>query len=289
MLLRRSVMRLNVVTTAPPVLIDSHCHLNHPRLSQPVDDVIARAFAANVQQLVTISCEFRERQELVALCRRYPKRIFCSVGVHPHCSAGCEETATEITKKLIDAKTDAPAEVVAFGECGLDYFKCPSPADVQKVVFRAHLEAAVTADVPVVVHARDADEDTMAIMSEYTKRGLRGVLHCFNGGPEMAQWAVDSTQLYVSISGIVTFAGRQSPLRRIIRDIVPLDRLLVETDSPFLAPHPHRGKPCEPSYVAHTAGMVAKIKQVDFATLCAATTANTRALFGLPDRYEHAK
>jgi TatD DNase family protein len=268
-----------------PLLIDSHCHLNHP-LIKDRDAVIGRAGAANVSQMITISCELHERDELVQLAQRFKGHIFCTVGIHPHWSGTAQAdamTSQQVTDRLLADKQAHPAEIVAFGECGLDFFKNQSPADSQRRVFKAQMDAAIAADIPVVVHSRDADDEMMAMIAEY-KGKLKGVLHCFNGGPDMARKALE-LGFYVSISGIITFAPKHSSrLRDIVRDIVPLDRLLVETDSPFLAPHPHRGKgPCEPAFVVHTAEQVATTVGLPIDELAAATVRNTRRLFSLPD------
>ena len=281
-MLRRTLVR-RCLSAPLPELIDSHCHLNHRRLIKEVGQAVAleRAAAANVTQLVTISCELSERDELIALCRQNPKRVFCSVGVHPHCSGSATTIeAAKITQRLLDDKKAFPEFVVAFGECGLDYFKNFSPRDAQMRVFRAHLEAAIKADVPVVIHSRDCDEDLISVLKEYNGK-IRGVLHCFNGGRPMAEAGI-KLGLHISISGIVTFKRGDSELKQIIREVIPMDRLLVETDAPFLAPHPHRGKPGQPAFVADTALAVSKILAMDLDVFAAHTVTNTRRLFGMP-------
>jgi TatD DNase family protein len=197
--------------------------------------------------------------------------VFCSVGIHPH---EAENEAADAAK-LIDLARHP--KVVGIGETGLDYYYDKSPREKQRENFRAHMRAAAETGLPLIVHTRDADDDTAAMLHEAV-RAMRvtGVLHCFTSSQKLADAALE-LGFYISISGIVTFKNAEA-LRQTVRTI-PLDRLLVETDSPYLAPVPVRGKPCEPAYVAHTAAKVAALKEVGVADLARATTANFFALF----------
>ena len=257
--------------SAAPMLVDSHCHLDYPELSRDLEGVMARARNAGVGHLLTIGTKISAFDQVLAAAERFPN-VSCSVGIHPH------EAGTEIAvdaAKLI-ALADHP-KVVAFGETGLDFYYEHSPRDQQERSFRAHIAAARQAQMPVIVHTRDADDDMARILSEEMEQGaFTGVIHCFSSGRELADLAV-KLGLYISISGIVTFK-KADALRDVVKT-VPLERLLVETDSPYLAPVPFRGKSNEPAYVAHTAATVAALKGVTPAELAARTTENFFALF----------
>ncbi len=255
-----------------PVIVDSHCHLDFDDFAPELDEVVARAERAGVARMVTICTRVRRFDRIRAIAERFPS-VYCSVGTHPH-QAGEERG---IPADEIEALANSFDKVVAIGECGLDYYYDNSPRDAQAEGFRIHIEVARRTGLPVIVHTRDADEDTAAILEEeYAKGPFTGVLHCFSGGRDLAMRAVD-LGFYVSLSGIVTFKNSQA-LRDIVAD-VPLDRLLVETDAPFLAPPPHRGKRNEPAFVVHVHRVVAEVKGLTEAACAEATTANFLRLF----------
>ncbi len=254
------------------MLVDSHCHLDYLEAEEDLDAVVGRARDAGVSALMTICTKLSEFDKVQAIARRY-SGISCSVGVHPH-EAGEEGQAGP--ERLLELA--AAPEVVGIGETGLDYYYEHSPREAQQRSFRAHIAASRASGLPLIVHTRDADEDTVAILEEETRAGaFPGVIHCFTAGPQLAQAALE-LGLYISVSGIVTFKKAVS-LRETLQQ-VPLERLLVETDSPYLAPVPQRGKRNEPAYVVHTAAALAKLKSVDEDELKAVTTGNFYALFG---------
>ncbi|MDZ4381481.1 MAG: TatD family hydrolase [Parvibaculum sp.] len=254
-----------------PVLVDSHCHLDFPDFGPEVDEVVARAHAAGVGLMVTISTKVSEFDRVRAVAERFP-HVFCTVGIHPHEAASEPETDKATLVEL--AKHP---KVVGIGETGLDYFYEHSPREAQQRNFRAHIAAARETGLPLIVHTRDADADTARILDEEMEEGaFPGLLHCFSSGPELAEKAI-KLGLYVSFSGIVTFKNAES--LRETAATVPMDRLLVETDAPYLAPVPKRGKRNEPGFVVHTAARLAEIKGVTAAELAEATTANFLKLF----------
>ncbi len=253
------------------MLVDSHCHLDFDVFNDDREDAIARALEAGVGTLVTI-CTHLSKFDAVRAIAAAHERVWCSVGIHPHQVA---EEGVAPAARLVELAGDPL--VVGIGETGLDYYYDHSPRDDQRANFRAHIAAARLTGLPVIVHSRDADDDTAAILAEEAGQGAYpGVLHCFSAGRALAEAALE-LGLYVSLSGIVTFRNADD-LRAIVRD-VPLDRLLVETDSPFLAPAPNRGKRNEPAFVVHTARALAEIKGIDEAELARATTENFFRLF----------
>ena len=254
------------------MLIDSHCHLDFPDFAEERDEGIARARRAGVARMVTISTRISRFDQIREIAEAYDE-VYCTVGVHPHQAA--EEQAVTSVERLVELSRHP--KVVGIGESGLDYFYDNSPRDIQQAGFRMHAQACRETDLPIVVHTRDADEDTARILKEEgAGQGLRGVLHCFSSGRDLAEQALDFG-FYISLSGIVTFK-RSEELRDIVRS-VPLDRILVETDAPFLAPIPKRGKRNEPAFVAHTAAAVAEVKGVTLEELAARTTRNFLTLF----------
>jgi TatD DNase family protein len=253
------------------MLVDSHCHLDFPDFDQDRDGIVERARAAGVDTLVTISTRVRRFAALRALTERYP-RVFASIGTHPHNAA--EEPDVTVDDLVAIAGEE---KVVAIGEAGLDYHYDTAPRAAQRDGFLRHIAAARITQLPLVIHARDADADVAAILEEEMGKGaFPAVLHCFSSGPELARRGV-ALGLTVSFSGILTFK-RSDELRAIAAE-VPLDRLLVETDAPYLAPVPHRGGRNEPSFVVETAKVLAEVKKVSFETLAAATTDNFHRLF----------
>lgn len=258
------------------MLIDSHCHLDFPELAGDENGVLARARGVGVGGMLTIGTRLDQFAKVRAIAERHGN-VWCSVGVHPH---EAKEEGQSTPDRLIEA-TRHP-KVVGIGETGLDFYYEHSPREAQAESFRAHIAAARLTGLPLIVHTRDADAETGDILEEeFAKGAFTGLIHCFSSGPEVARRAL-ALGLYISISGIVTFKAAES-LRAIVRDI-PIERLLVETDAPYLAPVPKRGKTNEPAYVAHTAAKVADLKGVSVAELGAATTDNFFRLFAKAER-----
>lgn len=253
------------------MLVDSHCHLDFPDFEEDRDALVARARAAGVGLMVTISTKFSQADKIIALSEQY-EDVLCSVGTHPH-EAGAETT---VSGDIIAAKA-THAKVIGIGETGLDYFYEHSEKEKQKQSFIAHIEASRLTQLPLIVHARDADTDTAQILENEMAIGTYpGLIHCFTAGPELARRALDMG-FYISISGIATFKNAQN-LRDVIKTI-PLDRLLVETDAPYLAPMPHRGKRNEPSFVSHTAARLAELFDISAEDFATQTTENFFRLF----------
>ncbi|MFO1080879.1 MAG: TatD family hydrolase [Reyranellaceae bacterium] len=258
------------------MLIDSHCHLDFPQLAADEAGVLARARNAGVAGLLTIGTRLDKFEAVRAIAERHAN-VWCSVGVHPH---EAKEEGQRTPDRLLAAA--AHPRVIGIGETGLDFFYEHSPRAEQEESFRSHIAAARESGLPLIIHTRDADAETGDILEEEYRRGpFKGLIHCFSSGPELAQRAL-ALGLYVSISGIVTFKAADA-LRDTVRDL-PLDRLLVETDAPYLAPIPKRGKTNEPAFVAHTAARVAELKGVGVAALAAATTDNFFRLFDKAER-----
>ena len=258
------------------MLIDSHCHLDFQALSAELDEVVARAEAAGVKGMVTICTEVRQFDRIRAIAERFDN-VWCSVGLHPHEAAKEPEL---VTARLVELA--AHPKVVGIGESGLDYFYEHSPREEQVRQFKQHIAAARLTGLPLIVHTRDADTETAEILEAEMRIGpFRGLIHCFSSGADLARRAVD-LGLYISVSGIVTFK-RAGELRATVA-AVPMERLLVETDSPYLAPVPHRGKRNEPAFVTHTARTVAELKQVPVDDLARITTDNFFRLFVKADR-----
>jgi TatD DNase family protein len=234
------------------MLVDSHCHLDFPEFAADFDGVMARARNAGVATMVTICTRLSRFAEIRAIAEARDN-VWCSVGVHPHEAA---EEGVDDAARLVDLARHE--KVVGFGETGLDYYYEHSPRDAQQRSFRAHIAAARQAGLPLIVHTRDADADTAAILAEEYRDGpFSGLIHCFSSTRELAEKMLE-IGFYISISGIVTFKAAEA-LRDTVRAL-PLDRLLVETDAPYLAPVPYRGKRNEPAFVAGTAARVAELK-----------------------------
>jgi len=253
------------------MLVDSHCHLNFPDFAEERDDIIARAKAAGVGRMVTISTRVRRFPEILAIAEAYPE-VYCSVGTHPHQAA--EELDVTVDELVEHAKHP---KVVAIGEAGLDYFYDYGPREAQAEGLRTHITASRITQLPLVIHARDADEDMAAILTEEMGKGaFPFVLHCFSSGRRLAEVGLELGG-YISFSGILTFK-KSEEIRAIARD-VPRDRMLVETDAPYLAPPPHRGKRNEPAFVKHTAKVLAETVGVSEDEIAAITTENFFRLF----------
>ena len=258
-------------TRSDAMLVDSHCHLDYLESQESLGEVVRRAEAAGVGTLVTICTKLSEFARVQAIAAGFD-RVYCSVGVHPH-EAGPEGQGSPA--RLIELA--AGPKVVGIGETGLDYYYDNSPREAQRESFRAHIAAARETGLPLIVHSRDAEEDTAAILEEGHREGaFPGVIHCFTAGPELARRALD-LGLYISISGVVTFK-KADELREVVKT-VPLERLLVETDAPYLAPVPKRGKTNEPAYVVHTAAFLAELLGMTPDALARLTTDNFFRLF----------
>ena len=253
------------------MLVDSHCHLDFPDFADDLDAIVARAEAAGIGRIVTISTRVRRLSALLAIAERFPD-VYCSVGTHPH-HADEEDGIT--VDELVDL-TRHP-KVVALGEAGLDYFYEHGSRDAQARGFRAHIAAARLTGLPLVIHTREADDDCGRILEEEMAKGaFRAVLHCYTGGRELAMKAI-SLGLSISFTGILTFKKSQA-LRDLAAEL-PADRIMVETDAPYLAPGKFRGKRNEPSYVVETAKVLAETRGVSLAELSRQTTENFFRLF----------
>lgn len=249
--------------------IDVHCHLD--RLEGGPEVALQLAQQAGVKRIITIGTEPDDLPTVMQLAEKFAPDVFCTIGVHPHDGVKYNASVGEFLRK-----NASHPRVVAIGEIGLDYYYNQSPKEEQIVAFREQLQIAADAGLPVEIHTRDAEDDTIAILKEFEGR-VKGIIHCFTGTAKLAQSALD-IGYNISISGVVTFKNADS-LRAIVRDIVPLDRLHVETDAPFLAPVPMRGKSNTSAYMVHTAQVVADLKNVSLQTLCEQTKKNAEILF----------
>jgi TatD DNase family protein len=253
------------------MLIDTHCHLDFPDFEAERDQIIERARDAGVMQMVTISTRVKRFETILAIAEKY-SNVFCSVGTHPH---NADEELDVTTEDLV--RLSAHPKVVAIGEAGLDYFYDNAPREAQAEGLRRHIAAARQTGLPLVIHSRSADEDMAAILTEETGKGaFPFLLHCFSSGADLARVGVELGG-YVSFSGILTFPKSQD-LRNIAKT-VPRDRMIVETDAPYLAPKPFRGKRNEPAYVAHTAEVLADTIGVSRAEIEEITTQNAFRIF----------
>ena len=253
------------------MLIDSHCHLDFPDLQTAREGLLARAHAADVGLMVTISTRVRRFDEVLGIAETHDN-VFCSVGTHPHNAAEEPDVTAEDLIRLAQHK-----KVVAIGEAGLDYHYDNSPRNLQEKGFRTHIAAARETELPLVIHAREADDDIARILEEETAKGaFPFVLHCFTGGPDLAKRGL-ALGGYLSFSGVLTFKSAEN-LRAIAKE-APLDRILVETDAPYLAPEPLRGRTNEPSYVVHTAAKLAATRGLSADEIATATTENFFRLF----------
>jgi len=253
------------------MLVDSHCHLDFPDFASELDAVVARARAAGIGRIVTISTRVKKHAQVLAIAEKFTD-VFCSVGTHPHSAQ--EETDIDAAKLI--ALSQHP-KIVAIGEAGLDYHYDKSPRDLQAKSFREHIAAARETRLPLVIHSRDCDEDMAKTLAEETAKGaFPAVLHCFTGGRALAMKAID-LGLHISFTGILTF--KNSTALREIAAALPAERILVETDAPYLAPGPYRGKRNEPAYVVETARVLAEARGVSADEIARATTENFFRLF----------
>ncbi len=263
------------------MLVDSHCHLDFPDFSSELDAVVKRARDVGIGRIVTICTRVRKFSQVLAVAEKFPE-IFCSVGTHPHNA----HEELDIDSKALIALTNNP-RVVAIGEAGLDYHYDNSPREAQAQGLRQHIAAARTTGLPLVIHSRDCDADMTKILKEESGKGaFPAVLHCFTGGRDLAFTAID-LGLYVSFTGILTFKNSVA-LRDIAREL-PADRILVETDAPYLAPLPYRGKRNEPAFVAETAKVLADSRGVSVDEIAHQTTENFYRLFSkVPQKLDQA-
>ncbi len=253
------------------MLVDSHCHLDFPDFTDELDDVVARARAAGIIAMVTICTRLRRFEQVAQIAKRFSD-VWCSAGTHPHNAA--EEVDLPVEDYVAAARHP---RVVAIGEAGLDFHYDNSPRVDQEAGFRTQIEAARRTGLPLVIHSRSAEADTERVLREEMAKGpFDAILHCYSSGPQLARAGVE-LGLYVSFSGILTFK-KSEELREIAREI-PLERLLVETDAPYLAPMPYRGKRNEPAYVRHTAEVLAETRGVGRDEIAQQTTANFYRLF----------
>jgi len=255
-------------------LIDSHCHLDRlalEKIGTDLDGVVAQARENGVEQMLCVSINLEDFPEVLRISHCY-ENIFSSVGVHP--SDNGEEPSLEQLIKLSD-----DPKIIAIGETGLDYFYNEGDLEWQRERFRVHIRAAIATGKPLIIHTREAEADTVAIMREEGADKIGGVMHCFTGSPEMAQQCLD-LGFYISFSGIVTFRNADE-LRKVAR-MVPENRILIETDAPYLTPVPKRGKPNHPALVKHVAQHIAEQRGISFEQIAQATTANFQRLFGTP-------
>lgn len=253
------------------MLIDSHCHLQYKGVVEDQQGVLERARAAGVQGFLNISTKQSEWDQVIATADREPD-VWASVGIHPHEADAHADLGADALREA-----SAHPKVIAIGETGLDYYYDKSDREVQKALFRMHIGIARETGLPIIIHTRDAEDDTASILAEEMEKGaFPALIHCFTASSGFGRKVLD-LGLTISLSGIVTFKNAKE-LQEIAAEI-PEDRLLVETDSPFLAPIPHRGRPCEPAFVRSTAEFVANLRGESLETLAANTTRNFHALF----------
>jgi TatD DNase family protein len=256
--------------------IDSHCHLNHEKISGAgsVDAIVKGAAEAGVEGMLTICCRIATEFPEVLKIAQSHDNVWCTIGTHPHDADLPDEKSISLERLILLANSDK--KIIGIGESGLDYYYDNSPRDDQAESFRKHIRACIATKLPLVVHARDADDDIIKIVNEENDGTLTGVMHCFSSGRGLAEAALE-WGFYVSFSGIVTFK-KSTELQSIAKD-VPLDRILIETDAPYLAPEPHRGKTNVPAYVGHTNAFLADLKGSDPQKMAEITKANFFRLF----------
>lgn len=255
------------------MLVDSHCHLNFPDLTADLAGVMGRMQAAEVTHALCVCVNLRDFPQVLALAERYPN-LYASVGVHPDEPPGNDPDVDELVALARHPR------VIAIGETGLDYFRQTGDTEWQRARFRTHIRAARTCGKPLIVHTRAAADDTLAIMREEDAGAIGGVMHCFTESLMVAQQAMEQN-FYISISGIVTF--KNATALKQVTEALPLERLLIETDAPYLAPVPFRGKPNEPAHVRYVAEEIARIKNQPLAVIAEQTSANFFSLFEPPD------
>lgn len=252
-------------------LVDSHCHLNHPKLAADLNDVLCRAGLAGVSRMVVVGYDLSSSREAVSLANAHPS-VLAAVGVHPHEADQYDSRAADALAEL--ARGD---RVVAYGEVGLDYHYDHSPRPIQRATFERQLDEAARLGLPVIIHSREAADDTRAILSDYAPLAAGGVMHCYPYGADQVDWVLEMG-LHIGLTGIVTFPKGEEA--RQVAACVPLDRLLIETDAPYLAPVPYRGRTNEPAYVSIVAEAIGRVRGVDASEIAATTTRNAGKLFG---------
>jgi TatD DNase family protein len=254
-------------------LIDTHCHLTFDELAGDIDAVIARSRATRVTEWITVGTDLQENQKAIELAERF-EGMYAAIGIHPH------EAKTVITETIEELKKLAQhKKVVAIGETGLDYHYNLSPREEQKKVFIEHLKNAAELNLPVIIHCREAFDDTMQIMEEHRSSVEKIVFHCFSGSAEQAKIALDKG-FYISFTGVVTFKNAEKTRRA--ASVVPLDRLMLETDAPYMSPEPMRKQKInEPALLIHTTTFLAELKQMDLTDFAQAVTATSKVFFGI--------
>ncbi len=256
------------------MIIDSHCHLDYPELYDQLDDVVKRAYKNKIEYLLTICTTLSSFDKIKIIIEKY-KNIYGTFGIHPHET----EKFSKVDLNLILETKRQFSKVIGIGETGLDYFYNHSDKSVQKKSFINHIKAAAELNIPLIVHTRNAEKDTLDIIkTEKKNANLKVLIHCFTGSKNFAKKLID-INCYISLSGIITFKNSTELVDAV--SIIPLDNLLVETDSPYLAPTPYRGKPNEPSYIIHTIDKLSKIKNVPVDVVANQTTNNFIKLFNL--------
>ena len=254
------------------MIIDSHAHLDDGAFSNEISTVMARALAKGVDAVINPGADVASSKAAIAIAAAYPE-VHALAGIHPHEAAGASDEAIGEIAAILSAP-----KVVGIGEIGLDYYRELSPRDDQLRVFRAQMELARETGLPVQIHSRDAASDTLKIVREYSRRVAAIVMHCYSGSAEMARELV-MLGCYISLAGPVTYGNARKQVE--VAGQVPLDRLLVETDSPYLAPNPYRGRRNEPAYVVETARKIAAVRDISFEEVAAATSANAAGIFGI--------
>lgn len=254
------------------MLIDSHAHLDDRRFNRDRDMIIKKLEENGIELVINIGADLKTSIASVSLAEKH-KNIYATVGVHPHSAKQVDESTIEILRSFASRE-----KVVAIGEIGLDFYRDLSPRDVQRKWFKEQLKLAKQVNLPVVIHSRDADQEVFDTLKEAQDGTLRGVLHCYSGSAELAREFI-KLGFYISLAGPVTFNNARVP--REVAKAVPLDKLLIETDAPYLTPEPYRGKRNEPIYVKYVAGTIADIKGISYEELAKATNRNTKELFGI--------
>ena len=272
---RSSLDPLTPGSLDPFPLVDTHCHLNHPDFAGDLPKALLRAEEAGVRRIICVGYDLESSALAVRLAREV-RMVYASIGVHPHDAL----TFTPQTQERLRSLASDREHVIAIGETGLDYYRDLSPRDVQRKAYRGHIEMACELGLPLVVHSRDAQDDVLAILREHGMPSRGAVMHCLPSDQDFARSAID-LGCYLGIAGPITFQNAER-LRAIASEL-PLDRLLLETDAPYLTPHPHRGQRNEPSYLPLIAGKLAEALGVSLDKLAAATTSNAERLFGLAD------
>lgn len=257
------------------MIIDSHCHLDFSPLGDEIDQVVSRASEAGVTHMLCVAVDFEAIPQMVAKTRRYDQ-ISTSVGIHPNSSPGGADPSIEALRDLTREQG-----VVAIGETGLDYFRSRGDLSWQRDRFRRHIDLAKEVNLPLIIHSRDAQKETLQILKEHDAHQVGGVMHCFTGDWTFAKSALDMG-FFISFSGIVTFNSAQSIQE--VASKVPDDRFMVETDAPYLTPVPYRGKTNEPAYVTHVAQFIASLRKTSYQQVCHQTSSNFYSLFNTAAR-----